>query len=83
MKEGISPRQLDILCNGYPVRFYKRPADGVIYASLYDYSRFRVDPLHTIRVPLDKIGPDWNIETCPIVTAALAKVRAEHRESGS
>lgn len=48
----MTPRELDWLANGVPVRIYFSPATGKHYASIHDHGRFGVMAIDTIRVQL-------------------------------
>lgn len=75
----VTPRQLDWALNGMPVYIRRRPADGVAYATTYDFSRFiREEPLQVIRVKFDTIEQfrDYNPEKDPRIIRALEKHNA-------
>jgi hypothetical protein len=69
----ISPRLLDYVLNGVPVYIRRRPADGVAYATTYDFSRFiKEAPLATMRLRVEKDTlATWEPETDPRVIAKL------------
>lgn len=74
--QGMSPLQLDMLINGLKVFIYRRPSDQVVYAELCDFSRFGVDALEVVRIPLDKLTPTTKREDVlgdPIVLKAIAR----------
>jgi hypothetical protein len=49
---------LDWVLNGVPVYIRKRPSDGKLYATTYDFGRFLKEPaLATVRVRLAKDTP--------------------------
>lgn len=50
----MTPRELDWLANGVPVRIYLSPATGKHYATIHDHGRFGggLTPLEIIRVQL-------------------------------
>jgi hypothetical protein len=54
-ERGMSPRELDWRINGVPVYIYKRPNGGVIYPSMFDFDRFGVEALATVRVPIAEV----------------------------
>lgn len=72
-----TPRLLDWVLNGVPVYIRKRPIDGVLYATMTDFSRFiKEEPEATVRV---KIAPDTpkDFDPCgaPEVLAKLYELR--------
>lgn len=72
----LSPRALDWLCNGVPVYIRRRPADGSVYATTSDFSKFiKEPPLETLRVPVGGIEDirKWEPEKDPRVIEAIAK----------
>lgn len=72
---SLSPRLLDWALNGVPVYIRRRPADGVAYATTYDYSRFLPNepPLDTVRVMIKPDTPaSFDPTTAPIVLKLLA-----------
>lgn len=74
----MNPRQLDWLCNGVPVYIRRRPADGTLYATTFDFSKFvRDEPLETLRIPIGDLKGirDWDPEADERVIAAMAKHR--------
>lgn len=75
-EKNISPRALDWLCNGVPVYIRRRPSDGKVYATTFDFSKFvREDPLATLRVPVGDLKDlrGWEPETDPRVIEAMAR----------
>ena len=72
----VTPRALDWMCNGVPVYIRRRPADGSVYATTYDFSRFiREEPLETLRIPVGDLQDIrmWTPEQDPRVIEALAR----------
>lgn len=71
----IAPRLLDWLCNGVPVYIRRRPHDGKVYATLYDYSPFiKEEPLEVVRVPIKVDTPkEFKPEEHPSVLKALER----------
>lgn len=54
----ISARELDWVLNGVPVYIRRRPLDGKLYATMFDFSQFvKEPPLATVRVRLAKDTP--------------------------
>jgi hypothetical protein len=68
----MTPKMLDWIVSGVPVRIYHRPSDGVYYASVHDFELFGVKPVETIRVRATPTLPA-DINTWPKVIAALKK----------
>jgi len=73
----MTPRQLDWLINGVPVYIRARPADGELYATACDFSKFLTEePIATVRVKFDKHTPaDWVPEEDPAVLRKLEELR--------
>lgn len=69
----MNPRELDIAINGLKVFIVARH-DGTLYATHHDYSRFNVEPVKTLRIPLAEITPEWKPETDPRVIQAIAEL---------
>lgn len=72
----MTPRALDWMCNGVPVYIRRRPTDGGVYATTYDFSRFiREEPLETLRIPVGDLQDIrmWTPEQDPRVIEALAR----------
>lgn len=69
----MNPKELDAAINGLKV-FINARADGTLYATHHDFSKFNVKPVKTIRVPLAEVGADWTVDTCPHVAQALAEL---------
>lgn len=72
----ITPRQLDWLCNGVPVYIRRRPADGAVYATTTDFTRFITEPpLETLRIPLESVEHIryWQPEADERVQAAMKR----------
>lgn len=78
---GVSPRALDAVLNGLKVYIRRRPADGVAYATSYDFSKFvMAEPLETMRLSFDttedlKAVYD-NLEADPRVKAVVDRYNA-------
>lgn len=77
--QHVSPRLLDWVLNGVPVYIRRRPADGVPYATTYDFSKFLTEaPLETVRVQIAKDTPkEFDPCTAPSVLKALEKHRVK------
>lgn len=75
----ISPRLLDWAISGVPVYIRRRPADGVAYATVHDFSKFVTEaPIETLRIRVPDIAPtDWDATKHPSVVAALAKLNVD------
>lgn len=69
----ITPRILDWMINGVPVYIRRRPADGVAYATTFDFSKFiKEAPLETMRLPVEKDTlATWEPENDPRVKKKL------------
>lgn len=81
----ITPAILDAVINGVPVFIYKRPGDGVHYASLDDYARHfgsSFAPVEVFRVPA---RPDLEVDFLkwPEVVAKLKEYGSCERCGGT
>ncbi len=70
----MKPRELDAAINGLEV-FINERHDGTVYATTHDFSRFNVEPVKRLRIPLDEITPEWDVETDPRVVQAIAELQ--------
>lgn len=72
----MTPRQLDWILNGVPVYIRRRPSDGEVYATMYDFSRFiKEAPLAEVRVKITVETPkDYDPCTAPKVLAKIAEL---------
>lgn len=77
-KMVMTPRLLDWILNGVPVYIRKRPADGALYATKYDFSRFiREEPVATVHVKITVETPkDFDPCGAPAVLAKLRELGA-------
>lgn len=67
----MTPRELDWLCNGVPVKIYRR-LDGSVHATIHDFERFGVKPVETVRVTPSPTSTVESIENDPEVVRRLA-----------
>ncbi len=76
-KAKMTPRLMDWILNGVPVYIRRRPVDGALYATAYDFSRFlKEEPEATVRVKITaETARDFDPETAPEVLAKLAELR--------
>jgi len=68
---SVRPGVLDALINGTKVYINRRPQDGSVYATVHDFSRFGVETLKVVRVPLSCLEPEQH----PDVLKALERAR--------
>jgi len=75
----MSPRALDWVCNGVPVYIRRRPADGSVYATTFDFSKFlpHEPPLETLRIGVGDVYDirAWEPEKDPRVIEAIERHR--------
>lgn len=79
IERNLTPRALDWACNGVPVYIRRRPVDGAVYATTFDFSKFvRDEPLETLRLPVGDITDirAWRPEGDERVQQVIAKWEA-------
>lgn len=86
MMAGVTPRMLDWAINGVPVNIYHRgasPDRPHYYATIHDFTRFKVTPVAVVRVPVQGLVNEDSAISHPTVLAKLDEFnRRVVQESG-